>query len=959
MSTMLPGQKRQLAMFPPREGFITDEKWKCAYELFGRALELPASERLIFTQSATSDPEVLRLALELIESTQDEDSEECAGLVLKAGARIGRYEVMGKLGQGGIGSVYAARDTDLRRMAALKVLAPGLGTTELAAERLVREARAASALNHPHIVTVYEVVRLDEQVALAMELVQGKSIRTYCGEAQPADRVIDWGRQIAQALAAAHEHGIVHGDIKPENLMVRPDGYVKVLDFGLARQLTTGEQAGSTNPSGMPGGTLNYMSPEQTCGERPTCASDIFSLGLTLYELATGTHPFATDSLIDTAHAIAHSTLKPASALNPKIPGALDGLIGSMLGKDPGKRPSAEGVVSRLTGMIGTDRKHTPRRVKAWLWTSSFAAAVLCGFLIWAIAAKISAPKEPVLQQITRQTSENRITAAALSPDGKKLAFGTIAGSLLVRRMSDGFTRPLRAPAGLQVERIAWFTDSSRILASGMAADHRRGIWLITLSGGAAGLIVPEGEDGVPSPDGTRIASTGADGTAIWMTGVNGARPRQIRSGGGMSSFSALIWSPDGKRISYQRQEYAPPQDRQIMGYGSSRPQQNTYNYEATDADTGRVVASRRDIVMTSACGLRDGRVLYLRWISPMETLRHQLWELRTDPMTGNVLGPPRQVTHSPDSMLSSLSAAYDGSKVALVRRSEYTNIAIADLPPHKAASKLENIRRLTFALADEYPHTWTPDNSAVIFESNRNGAFGLFRQNIDAPEPEPLVLSNADCVLPQASPDGKWVLYRKDREQRTRRTLMRVPMNGGTPEPVPDTGNAEEFRCGRQPGSQCIVRFTENDQFVFYELDPLRGKGRELARTGWSSSITGDWDLSPDGLSIAIPNHDPQNAKVRLISLDAAEPDAAERIITLNGAKNLNGLVWAANGQGWFVVERTPLASVLFYVDSGAHSWELLKSPNLLWAVPSPDGRRIAFPQDTASSNVWVITQR
>ena len=224
-------------MFPPRGSRITDEKWKCAYELFGRALELPASERLMFTQSATSDPEVLRLAFELIEGTEDDDSEESTGLVLKTGDRIGRYEVIGKLGQGGIGSVYSARDTDLRRTAALKVLAPGLGATELAAERLVREARAASALNHPHIVTVYEVIRLDGQVALAMELVEGRSLRRYCSEAQPAVRVIDWGRQIAQALAAAHEHGIVHGDIKPENLMVRPDGYIKVLDFGLARQL--------------------------------------------------------------------------------------------------------------------------------------------------------------------------------------------------------------------------------------------------------------------------------------------------------------------------------------------------------------------------------------------------------------------------------------------------------------------------------------------------------------------------------------------------------------------------------------------------------------------------------------------------------------------------------------------------------------------------------------------------
>ncbi|MBV8570494.1 MAG: protein kinase [Acidobacteriaceae bacterium] len=927
--------------------------------MFEDALDLPPQERGAFAVSATEDQEVLRLVLDLIGKAELELSEDCDSPTepdLEPGARFGHYEIRRKVGRGGMGEVYSALDTELGRAVALKLLAPDVAGTPKAVERLMQEARAASALNHPNIVTVYELIRHETKLALAMELVEGHSLRSYCGPPAPAGRVIDWGRQVAKALAAAHEHGIVHGDIKPENLMVRSDGYIKVLDFGLARQLMPAGQAGSTNVSSIPGGTLNYMSPEQTRGETSNRASDIFSLGLTLYELATGTHPFATDSAIDTAHAIGHNTHKRASALNPKIPEALDRLIGLMLAKDPSNRPSAEEVGSRLTGMMETEQKYAPRQAKAWLWVSGLAACILCGFIIWAIAGKISAPKEPVLQQITRQTSENRVTAAALSPNGKQLAFGTIAGSLLVRRMSDGLTRSLRGPAGLQVDRIAWFKDESRLLASGMAADHRRGVWMIALNGQAASLIVPGGEDGVPSPDGTRIASTSANGTTVWVTGVNGARPHQIRGGGGMTSFSALIWSPDSKRISYQRREYAPPRDRPIAPYGSPGPPRNAYNYEAVDADTGRVVASQRDVVMTSACSLQDGRVLYVRWVSAIETLRDQLWELRTDPKSGKVLGPPRQITHSSDLKLSSISAVFDGSKVALVRRSEYSNTYVADLPPGKPVPELLSIRRLTFAMADDYPHAWTPDSRAVIFESNRNGTFALFRQKIDEREPEPLVFSNDDSVLPQASPDGKWVLYRKDREERTHRTLMRVPMQGGTPGPVPHTGNVEEFRCGLQPGSRCVVRSTENDQFVFYELDPLRGKGRELARTGWIPSLIGDWDLSPDGSSIAIPNHDPQNAQIRVVSLDATEPDMAERVVRVDGARNLGAVDWAASGQEWYVVEKRPLEMVLFDVESDGHSRELLKSTNMLWAVPSPDGRKIAFPEDATSSNVWMI---
>lgn len=274
-------------------------KWKHAYEVFERAIEFPASERRLFARTATEDADVLRLVLTLIDRHEQEgDVQEAGdqeagdrdgsgpdGVDIQAGNRIGRYEIVGKLGQGGMGCVFSARDPELDRMVALKVLPPHVATTPAASERLVREARAASALNHPQIVTVHEVIRTGADVAIAMELVEGEALRRRCFTPQPIADVIHWGRQIAEALAAAHKAGIVHRDIKPENLMVRPDGYVKVLDFGLARQRIAAGQASATNASWMPGGTLNYMSPEQTRGETATSASDIFSLGIVLHEL--------------------------------------------------------------------------------------------------------------------------------------------------------------------------------------------------------------------------------------------------------------------------------------------------------------------------------------------------------------------------------------------------------------------------------------------------------------------------------------------------------------------------------------------------------------------------------------------------------------------------------------------------------------------------------------------------
>jgi len=953
-------------VFPEPANQLEKERWKSAYAWFERAMELPVGERSAFSQQAIPDPEVLRLVLDLLDSQQrsEETTQPDATPRPLPGEHYGRFAIGELLGRGGMGEVYSARDTELNRAVAIKFLSPQSLGSSGTVDRLIHEARSASALNHPGIVTVYEVIRSEDSLAIVMERVDGMALRSLCGKANAAADVALLGSQIAVALAAAHAGGVVHRDIKPENLMLRPDGYVKVLDFGAAAQIGAGDDL-----AGIPIGTLGYMSPEQIQGRPLTGASDVFSLGVVLTELASGHHPFLQDTTAHTSTAIQTSEPGWLTANECKIAEPLGSLLRSMLAKDPERRPSAVLVAARLAAIA---RKDTPRRVKAWLWVSGVAACLVCGFLVWAITAKVFAPKEPLFEQITMQPSENRVTAAALSPNGEELAFGTFGGPTYVRRMSDGFSRPLNTPRGLQIDRLAWFADSSRLLASG-TIDHRAGVWVIPLNGGAPSLIGPEGRDGVPSPDGTRVALTSADGATIGVIGVNGGRLRQIRDGRGTSWFSALLWSPDGKRISYERQEYVPPKDPRSAPVQLSR--NYAYGYEATDVNTGRVVTSLKGVLMISACGLKDGRVLFVCSMLPRqgEDVRH-LCEMRTDPKTGQILGSSRQVRQSSDSgqflTMSSISAAYDGSKIAVVRLSEQQNpnIYIADLPPGREVSKLLNIRRLTFVLADDYPHAWTLDSSAVIFESSRNGrgqfrtgrlpqGFGIFRQKIDEQEPEPLVLSNTDNALPQASPDGKWVLYREDREQGRKTRFMRMPMKGGTPEAVPGTENIVDFRCGLQPGSRCVLRSTENDQFVFYELDPLRGRGRELARAAWSPTKLGDWDISPDSRFAAMPNHDPQTAIVRVVSLDRTRADPAERVVTFNGLKKLNGLIWAANGEGWYAVEITPLGLVMFYVDAdGAHSWELLRSSLVLWAVPSPDGRKIAFPQDTPWSNVYLV---
>ncbi len=243
---------------------MTDQQWQRAWEIYRLASELPEDERRSYLSSISVDPEVFEQIILLIEAPAQHS---LAASEVKPGTRIGHYEVAVKLGRGGMGQVYSARDTVLGRDLALKLLAPELATSPCTMERLIREARAASALNHPHIVTVDDVVHAGDDVAIAMELVEGEALRQHCGQVQPIANVVHWGRQIAQALAAAHARNIVHRDIKPENLIVRPDGYLKVLDFGLAGQCSSdgqnpGIQRQWSDSLGTMGGTLSYMAPE-------------------------------------------------------------------------------------------------------------------------------------------------------------------------------------------------------------------------------------------------------------------------------------------------------------------------------------------------------------------------------------------------------------------------------------------------------------------------------------------------------------------------------------------------------------------------------------------------------------------------------------------------------------------------------------------------------------------------
>jgi predicted ATPase len=287
---------------------------------------------------------------------------------------VAGYEIQGLLGRGGMGVVYKARQHSLDRPVALKFLPETCARDSAWLARFRREARTASVLNHPHICTIYDTGVSAGRPFLSMELVEGRTLETLIGQRPSMEVLASLLGQAAQALAAAHAAGVVHRDIKPANLMVRDDGIVKVLDFGLAHRLPAIGAPLSTSSSlvtdpGSRVGTLLYMSPEQARAEPVNTATDIFSLGLVLYELATGQHPFRADSDVGVVHAMVAQAPVPPSRLNPEVPAQLEALIQNMLAKDSRLRPTAlevEATLSHLTvkhaGKAGSPRTDSGRR---------------------------------------------------------------------------------------------------------------------------------------------------------------------------------------------------------------------------------------------------------------------------------------------------------------------------------------------------------------------------------------------------------------------------------------------------------------------------------------------------------------------------------------------------------------------------------------------------------------------
>jgi serine/threonine protein kinase len=337
---------------------MNPERWRQIEQLYHAALEQEPARRESFLAEACADDAGLRRQVEsLLEQTGSTDAlvdhtawaaagaEGATPAALKAGETLGPYQILGLLGAGGMGQVYSATDTRLDRKVAIKI------SQERFSGRFEREARAISALNHPNICTLYDV----GPNYLVTELVEGETLRDFLKRAPTVQRSLEITKQVLEALRAAHQAGIVHRDLKPQNIMVRFDGYVKVLDFGLAKRMPSTDrvETDSTITEGVsiPGqilGTVAYMSPEQVLGHSVDQRSDLFALGVILYEMLTGQHPWPRTSTVDTMHAILHADPPLLEGASQSV-AELTPILHKLLFKNPAERyPSAEAVLEAL-----------------------------------------------------------------------------------------------------------------------------------------------------------------------------------------------------------------------------------------------------------------------------------------------------------------------------------------------------------------------------------------------------------------------------------------------------------------------------------------------------------------------------------------------------------------------------------------------------------------------------------
>ena len=773
--------------------------------IFHAAIEREADERAAFLNEACAGDASLRREVEALVAAHNSAGSFIASPAYERGAELlagerdgslagqsfGQYRLLSLLGAGGMGEVYLAEDTRLDRRVALKVLPSHLTTDQTQVGRFQQEARAASALNHPNIVTIYEINEAAGTHYIATEYIEGMTLRSRLARGETTiSEALDIAIQIASALNAAHSAGVVHRDIKPENIMLRPDGYVKVLDFGIAklteRQRPAPDDEAPTRAlvqtgKGVVMGTAHYMSPEQTRGVQVDARTDIWSLGVVLYEMLAGSAPFAGESVSDCIASILKTEPVPLTAITPAIPAQLEWIVQKALRKDRDERyQTAKELLSDLRAvkqeaeaLAQLERSVSPEmsaRVGAVATSGAQAPAIPTAEALNAPAAGETPRTTSSAEYITTGIKRHRTGAALVLAAFVLVIAG--ASFMLYKYLN---REQALAPAfqNVTISRLttSGIADDASISSDGKYVafverdtDGKESLWVKQIGTGNTLQIVAPTKVSLSgttfSPDGNfvyyRMNDRTSEITSLYQVASIGGTPKKMLE----DIDSPVAISPDGKRAAFVREErgfkfdltvanldgtgervlasrvdndwfsqsgpaWSPDGTTIACGAGTAAGGDNGFSLLGVDVETGAVkeLSPKRWLNIFRAAWLADGKTILLVATDENDPLQAQIWQVFYPG------GEAHRITNDLQAKgKTSLGVTADG--LTIVTTANQRNSQIWTVP---AGGDVRAAKQLTTGAGQDgfKGLAWTSDGR-IVFSSSDGGQSDLWIMNAD-----------------------------------------------------------------------------------------------------------------------------------------------------------------------------------------------------------------------------------
>lgn len=799
------------------------DRWRFLEELYLAAVERPAGERSEFLRQACSDEDLRREVESLLRFEGGDDtlmrhSPWSRSPRVEPGMRLGPYEVESRLGAGGMGEVWKARDTRLGRSVAVKV------SKAQFSERFEREARAVAALNHPNIATLYDV----GPNYFVMEYVDGKPLQEVIPrKGLSVGESLKYATQVADALAAAHAAGIVHRDLKPGNVMITPSGQVKVVDFGLARMEVAENGDGLTQTAeGIIAGTLAYMSPEQAEGRPLDARSDVFSFGALFYEMLTGTRAFRGDSAAATLAEIL--TKEPPPVEN--LPGDVEKLLNRCLRKEPARRAQSMADVKvalldlkedsesgRLYEALPGPRKG---RTGVRLWAAiGLAALAIAGVIVWSnYGARPALP----LTIVPLTTYPGWELYPSFSPDGNQVAFSWDGGDLnnidIYIKQVDGVT-PVRLTTDPAVDNYPAWSPDGRSIAFMRALPGRQAVITIPSIGGPERkLFEITGNTVAWSPDAKWLVFGDGKPASLYLYSVvSGERKRLTTAPSDSLGDDFPAFSPDGRRLAFIR--------------AMSDPATDIYTLSLTNQfqPAGEPVKLSKTGKFSPLAWTADGRDLVFSEYG--NSIVDNFWRLRAN------AGAVPALVMSDGGIAPAISRP--GNRLAFAR--EITDNNIWRAPTGGQARKSSAVPLIASTRSDQVGR-YSPDGKQIVFVSDRSGQSEIWLANADGTNQIQLTsLPRDQAGSPSWSPDGQKIAF--DWRDGGTTQIYTIPITGGKPLQITNMSSGSSIPRYSRDAKWIYFASRRTGRFEIWKIPSVGGEPVQVTGNGGYTA-----EESPDG---------------------------------------------------------------------------------------------------------------